>query len=61
MSYAIVKSFELKLQELRKELNILKKSEPSEENLAQVRKIERNARELTNAIRAYKLGHGLAA
>ena len=61
MSYAIVKSFELELQELRKELNILKKSEPSEENLARVRKIERNARELANAIRAYKLGHGLAA
>lgn len=61
MSYAIVKSFELKLQELRKELNILKKSEPSEENLARVNEIERNARELTHTIKVYKLGHGLAA
>ncbi len=61
MSYAVVKSFELKLQELRKELNILKKSEPSEENLARVNEIERNARELTHAIKVYRLGHGLAA
>lgn len=61
MSYAIVKSFELKLQELRKELNTLKKSEPTPENLNRVKEIERNARELTHAIRAYKLGHGMAA
>lgn len=61
MSYSIVKSFEFKLQELRKELNTLKKSEPTPENLSRVKEVERNARELTNAIREYKLGHGLAA
>ena len=61
MSYAIVKSFELELIELQEELNILKKKEPSEENLARVNEIERNARELTHAIKVYKLGHGLAA
>ena len=61
MSYAVIESFNFKLKELRKELNILKKSEPTTENLNRVKKIERNARELTHAIRAYKLGHGMAA
>lgn len=61
MSYAVIESFNFKLRELRKELNTLKKSEPTPENLNRVNEIERNARELTNAIRVYKLGHGLAA
>jgi len=61
MSYAVIESFNFKLRELRKELNTLKKSEPTPENLNRVNEIERNARELTHTIRVYKLGHGLAA
>ena len=61
MSYAVIESFNFKLRELRKELNTLKKSEPTPENLNRVNEIERNARELTHAIKVYRLGHGLAA
>ena len=59
--YAIVESWQYILAGLRKELNILKKAEPTEENLKQVNSIEKRAKELTLAIKQYKAAHGMAA
>ncbi len=49
------------LQGLYKELNALKKAQPTERNLEAVRSIEKRAKELTIAIRQYKLSRGMAA
>ena len=61
MSYQVVESWKFVLQGLRKELNALKKAEPTEENRARVESVEKRARQLTVAIRQYKLAHGMAA
>lgn len=56
-----VETWNFILKGLRKELNALKKAEPTEKNLAAVSTIEKRARELTIAIRHYKKAHGMVA
>ena len=57
----IIECWKNKLAELHQELNALKSQEPSEENLARVNEIEKNAKGITLAIRQYKQAHGMAA
>lgn len=59
--YAVVDSWKFVLADLHKELNALKKAEPTAENLAAVKDVEKRANEVANAIRLYKAAHGIAA
>lgn len=63
--YAVVDSWKFVLADLHKELNALKKAEPTAENLAAVKDVEKDvekrANEVANAIRLYKAAHGIAA
>ena len=54
-------SMKFSLQTLHKELNTLKKAEPTEENLAAVNAIEKKVREIQQARRTYAAAHGMAA
>lgn len=61
MSYAKLTEMKFVLQSLRKELNELKKADPTDENLAAVNSIEKRAKEITAAIRVYAKAHGITA
>ena len=59
--YDVINSWKFVLADLHKELNALKKAEPTAENLAAVKDVEKRANEVANAIRLYKAAHGIAA
>lgn len=51
MKYSEILSMKDELRELRFQLDTLKGLDPTEENLAKVREIEKKARSITNCIR----------
>lgn len=59
--YDVVDSWKFVLADMHKELNALRKAEPTAENLAAVKDVEKRANEVANAIRLYKAAHGIAA
>jgi len=60
MYYAKLTEMKFVLQSLRKELNELKKADPTAENRATVNSIEKRAREITAAIRTFATAHGMS-
>lgn len=61
MANHVVESWNNILAELRQHLNALKKAEPTAENLAAVKAIEKRSKAITLAIKQYKAAHGMAA